>query len=182
MWSKIINKVDKSKLYLKAKQLDNFKMQQIIKKKFQQHGIRAEQIITDGRSKTREEMLKKYNKIDIVLDPFPYPGITTSLEAIWMGVPLITKKGNNFYSRIGESINKNLNMNDWIAKDENDYVSIAVKKASNLDELFKIKKELRNKFLKSPLSNVQKYTKEFENSLNLMWKNYLEKNNKMENK
>ena len=123
-------------------------------------------------------MLNKYNQIDIALDPFPYPGVTTSLEAIWMGVPLLTKKGNNFYSRIGTSINKNLDMNDWIAEDENDYVLKAIKKTSNLDELFQIKKQLRNKFLKSPLSDVIEYTKQFENSLDLIWQTYLEKNNK----
>ena len=69
-------------------------------------------------------------------------------------------------------------MNDWIAEDENDYVLKAIKKTSNLDELFQIKKQLRNKFLKSPLSDVIEYTKQFENSLDLIWQTYLEKNNK----
>ena len=119
-------------------------------------------------------MLKKYNQIDIALDPFPYPGITTSLEAIWMGVPLLTKKGNNFYSRIGTSINKNLGMEDWIANNEKDYISKAISKASDLEKLLQIKKKLRNKFLKSPLSNTKQFAKNFENCLNLMWKTYLE--------
>ena len=120
-------------------------------------------------------MLKKYNQIDIALDPFPYSGVTTSLEANWMGVPLLTKKGNNFYSRIGVSINKNLGMDDWIANNEKDYISKAISKASDLEKLFQIKKELRNKFLKSPLSNAKQYAKHFENCLNLIWKTYLEK-------
>ena len=146
--------------------------------KFQKNGINAEKIITEGQSKTREEMLKKYNKIDIALDPFPYPGVTTSLEANWMGVPLLTKRGNNFYSRIGTSINKNLNMENWIANNEKDYILKAISKASDLEKLFQIKKELRNKFIKSPLSNVKLFAKNFENCLNLMWKTYLEKNKK----
>ncbi len=120
-------------------------------------------------------MLKKYNQIDIALDPFPYSGVTTSFESVWMGVPLLTIKGNNFYSRIGVSINKNLGMDDWIANNEKDYISKAISKASNLEKLFQIKKELRNKFLKSPLSNTKKYAKHFENFLNLIWKTYLEK-------
>ena len=178
LWSKIINKVNNSKLYLKAKQFDNSQVVKKIRKKFQNNGVSVEKIIFDGKSKSRKEMLNKYNQIDIALDPFPYPGVTTSLEAIWMGVPLLTKKGNNFYSRIGTSINKNLDMSDWIAEDENDYVLKAIKKTSNLDELFQIKKQLRNKFLKSPLSDVIEYTKQFENSLDLIWQTYLEKNNK----
>ena len=98
---------------------------------------------------------------------------TTSLEANWMGVPLLTKKGNNFYSRIGTSINKNLNMEDWIANDEKDYILKAISKTSDLEKLFKIKNELRNKFLKSPLSNTNQYVKHFEDCLNSMWKTYL---------
>jgi len=175
IWSEILKRLENSKLFLKAKQLDNLKMVKNIRKKFQKNGISAEKIITEGRSKTREEMLKKYNQIDIALDPFPYSGVTTSLEANWMGVPLLTKKGNNFYSRIGVSINKNLGMDDWIADNERDYVSKAISKASDLEKLFQIKKELRNKFLKSPLSNTKQYAKHFENCLNLIWKTYLEK-------
>jgi len=175
VWSEILKRVENSKLFLKAKQLDNLKMVENIRKKFQKNGINAEKIITEGRSKTREEMLKKYNQIDIALDPFPYSGVTTSFESVWMGVPLLTIKGNNFYSRIGVSINKNLGMDDWIANNEKDYISKAISKASNLEKLFQIKKELRNKFLKSPLSNTKKYAKHFENFLNLIWKTYLEK-------
>jgi len=175
IWSEILKRVENSKLFLKAKQLDNLKMVENIRKKFQKNGISAEKIITEGRSKTREEMLKKYNQIDIALDPFPYSGVTTSLEANWMGVPLLTKKGNNFYSKTGVSINKNLGMDDWIANNEKDYISKAVSKASDLEKLFQIKKELRNKFLKSPLSNTKQYAKHFENCLNLIWKTYLEK-------
>ncbi len=175
LWSEILKKAKNSKLFLKAKQLDNLVIVNNIKKKFQKNGINIKRIITEGLSKTREEMLKKYNQIDIALDPFPYSGITTSLEANWMGVPLLTKKGNNFYSRIGTSINKNLDMEDWIANDEKDYVLKAVSKASDLEKLFQTKKELRNKFLKSPLSDTKQYAKHFENCLNLMWKTYLER-------
>jgi predicted O-linked N-acetylglucosamine transferase (SPINDLY family) len=175
IWSEILKRVKDSTLFLKAKQLDNLKMVENIRKKFEKNGISAEKIITEGRSKTREEMLKKYNQIDIALDPFPYSGVTTSLEANWMGVPLLTKKGNNFYSRIGVSINKNLSMEDWIANNEKDYISKAISKASDLEKLFQIKKELRNKFLKSPLSNTKQYAKHFESFLNLIWKTYLEK-------
>ena len=175
LWSEILNRVGNSKLFLKSKQLDNLIVVNNIKEKFKKNGINAEKIITEGKSNTRKEILKKYNQIDIALDPFPYPGVTTSLEANWMGVPLLTKKGNNFYSRIGTSINKNLSMEDWIANDDEDYVLKAVSKVSDLKKLFQIKKELRNKFLKSPLCDATRYVKHFENSLSLMWQTYLDK-------
>ena len=85
-----------------------------IRKKFQKNGISAEKIINEGRSKTREETLKKYNQIDIALDPFPYSGITTSFESVWMGVPLYVLNGYNFYSRTGISIyNKPIWVTEW---------------------------------------------------------------------
>jgi len=175
LWSKILSGVKNSKLFLKTKQLDNLNAVKNIKKEFQKNGINAEKIITEGKSKTREEVLKKYNKIDIALDPFPYPGITTSLEAIWMGVPLLTKKGNNFYSRIGTSINKNLKMDDWIADNDEDYVLKAISKASNLEQLLQTKRQLRERFLKSALTDSKKYSEHFGNALNTMWKMYLKK-------
>ena len=93
-----------------------------------------------------------------------------------MGVHLLTKKGNNFYSRIGTSINKNLKMDDWIADNDKDYVSKAISKASNIERLFQTKKKLRKRFLKSTLSDSKKYSVHLENALNIMWKMYLKKN------
>ena len=177
VWSEILKKVKNSKLFLKSRQLDDPTISQKIKEKFKKNKIDENKIIIEGRSKTREEMLNKYNQIDIALDPFPYPGVTTSLEAISMGVPLITKNGNNFYSNIGKSINKNLKMDDWIATDEKDYVLKANSKTLNLEKLFQTKKELREKFLKSPLSDAEQFAKDFGNSLKIMWESYL-KNNK----
>ena len=62
-------------------------------------------MILEGESKTRKELLNIYNKVDIALDPFPFQGNTTSIEAVWMGVPIITLKGNRYISHFGESIN-----------------------------------------------------------------------------
>ncbi len=180
LWSQILNKIKNSKLFLKAGQLDDPTISYKIREKFKKNKIDNDKIIIEGRSATRQEMLKKYNEIDIALDPFPYPGVTTSLEAISMGVPLLTKIGNNFYSNIGKSINKNLNMEDWIAKNEKDYVLKAISKTSNLEELYYTKIKLRERFLKSPLCNAKQFTKDFENSLKKMWETYL-KNNKITN-
>ena len=70
---------------------------------------------------TREEHLYCYNQIDLALDTFPYPGVTTTFESILMGVPVLTKKGFNFISRSGVSINLNLDMHEFIAENEDDY-------------------------------------------------------------
>ena len=95
-----------------------------------------------------------YNKtlVNIILDTFPYPGITTSLESIFMGVPLLTKNGSTYYSKIGTSINKNLNMTDWIADNNNEYIQKAIKKSYEI---------------KNSLNNKKKLIKLFSTSLNI---------------
>ena len=114
--------------------------------------------------------LNLYNKANIALDTFPYPGVTTSYEAILMGLPVLTMKGFNFNSRCGESINKNIEMDDLIAKNEQDYLDKAILLTQeNLDEKYGV--DLRNKALDSPLFDTDQFTKDFENLLNEIIKN-----------
>ena len=173
VWSEILKRVENSKLFLKSKQLDNSMIVENIKKKFQKNGINAEKIITEGQSKTREEMLTKYNQIDIALDPFPYAGITTSFESVWMGVPLFTKKGNNFYSRIGTSINNNLGMTEWIADDEKDYFVKILKLTSNFNQLSQTRKYLINKVNDSTLFNSYLFANNFNKMLWKIWEKFI---------
>ena len=121
-------------------------------------------------------MLASYNKVDIALDPFPYSGGVTSFEAIWMGVPVLTKKGSAFISHSTESINHNCGMSDWIADDENEYVIKAIVFSANLKKLSEIKKNLRQTALESPLFNSSLFAKQLDNVLWKMWNNFILKN------
>ena len=109
--------------------------------------------------------MNNYNLIDIALDTFPYNGVTTSFEATWMGVPVLTMSGYNFNSRCGESINKNLNMEQLIAKNEEDYISKAVNLNIDRDKLFDLRKSIFLDAIKSPLFNKKKFAENFFNSL-----------------
>ena len=133
-------------------------------------------MILEGESKTRKELLNIYNKIDIGLDPFPFQGNTTTIESIWMGVPVITLKGNRYIFHFGESINSNLNMSDWIAEDDNDYISKAIKFSSNIEKLSIIRKELRNKALKSAIFDSKRFADNFNKLLWEIWKKNIIKN------
>ena len=66
-------------------------------------------------------------QVDIALDPFPYPGGTTSAESLWMGVPVLTMEGKNFLSRVGETIIKNAGYSNWVASSKDDYIKKAIK-------------------------------------------------------
>ena len=105
--------------------------------------------------------LENYNNIDLALDTFPYNGVTTSFEAIWMGVPVLTMAGYNFNSRCGESINRNLGMQQLIAKDENDYVQKAIDLTKNQSEFINLRKSIFHNAIKSPLFNQKKFSDNF---------------------
>ena len=140
-------------------------------KKFIANGVKKEQIIFLDYEKKNEDHLKLYNKAIVALDTFPYPGVTTSFEAIIMGLPVVTMKGFNFNSRCGESINKNINMDHLIANDDNDYVNIAKSLISDnklLNDQYGIK--LREKALMSPLFDTKKFTKNFEKLIKKVYK------------
>ena len=161
IWSKILNQTSHAKLFLKCGAFDIPEVRKKFIKKFDNNKVNKNQLIIEGRS-SRTKYLDCYNKVDIVLDAFPVSGATTSFEASYMGVPILTKiNENSFWFRTGESINQNLNMSDWIAKDENDYVQKAVKFSENKNHLNNLKTELRNSALKSSLYDSKNYCNDF---------------------
>jgi protein O-GlcNAc transferase len=160
-WATILKEVPFSKLFLKSKQFFEDESIREIRNRFANFGISQDRLILEGSS-TRREYFESYNRIDIVLDTYPYPGGTTSTESLWMGVPVLTLKGHSFLSSIGESIAQNTGRPDWIAKDVDDYVSKAIKFSSDLFYLSKTRDNLRAYVLRSPLFDTQEFSKNFE--------------------
>jgi predicted O-linked N-acetylglucosamine transferase (SPINDLY family) len=177
VWSKILFEVDNSKLILKAVSRDAETAHKNFLDKFKKFKIDESRIIILPRTKNRKDHYKLYNKIDLALDTFPYPGVTTSFEAVWMGVPFLTLEGNNFVSRCGKSINLNLGMEDFIASNLDDYINKAVSFSKEHKKLSEIRKLLRKKAINSPLFNSQNFGKNLSGLLNTIWKNNLLKNN-----
>jgi len=173
LWSKILKSVPKSKFFLKSHVLDDPYFKKLIINNFEKNNVNTDSIIIEGRS-NRNEYLNCYNKIDIALDPFPWSGGISTFESIWMGVPVLTKKGENkFVSHQTESINHNSGMSNWIAKDENEYLAKAIKFSSNINELTKIRKNLRKKILKLPSFNAHLFAEEFNKELWKIWDNFV---------
>ncbi len=175
LWSTLLKKIPKSKLFLKYRSLNIDFYKNSIVNKFYDFGIHQNQLILEGSS-PREDLLKTYNRIDISLDPFPYSGGTTNFESIWMGVPILVLKGKKFISKCGESINHNLGMSDWIAKDERDFISKAVGFCSDYKKLSDLRANLRHKALNSPLFDTKKFAENFHEALWKMWKIFLNQN------
>ena len=162
-WSKILRDTN-SQIYLKNPKHDTPSLvKKNIIEKFLERDISKKKILFLDHQPNRYNHLELYNKIDLALDTFPYPGVTTSCESVLMGVPVLTMKGYNFNSRCGESININLKMEDFIAENKNDYVNKAIYWQQNSKKLKNLKQNLRNKALSSPVFDTVSFAKDFTN-------------------
>jgi predicted O-linked N-acetylglucosamine transferase (SPINDLY family) len=168
VWTRVINAVPGSRLMLKARQFEDAATRRDIRAQFAAQGLAEDGLLIE-RPSSRADYLRAYHRIDIALDPFPYPGGTTSVEALWMGVPVLTKMGNCFLSHAGETFASNAGLPDWIATDDDDYVTKAVRFASDLGHLADLRARLRAQVLASPLFDAPRFARNFETAMWGMW-------------
>jgi predicted O-linked N-acetylglucosamine transferase (SPINDLY family) len=168
LWARVLGAVHGSRLLLKTRQLDDPAVQQATLERFAAHGIDGARLVLEGQS-PRAELLAAYNRVDIALDPFPYAGGTTSVEALWMGVPVLTRRGGRFLSHVGESIVNTAGLPDWIAGDDADYIAKAVRFSARRDELATLRCTLRERLLASPLCDAPRFARHLEDALHGMW-------------
>ena len=162
VWSKILNQTN-SQIYLKNSLYGGEDLKENVMKKFYDNGVKKKQLIFLDKEKKLEDHLKLYNKADLALDTFPYPGVTTTYEALLMGLPVLTMKGFNFNSRCGESIMKNMNMQEMIANDEIDYFNKAISIVNDKNSIKKNLINLRERTLSSPLFDTDTFANDFCN-------------------
>jgi protein O-GlcNAc transferase len=167
-WSRILNEIPGSRLYLNMSSLRNDVLKNKVIERYAAHGIPENRLML-GATTGRVAALNSYNSMDIALDPFPYPGGTTSYEALWMGVPILTMRGSNFISHFGESIMHNAGLHDWIAENEDDYVAKAIAACTDLENLGSLRASLRKRTLASPLFDAPLFARSFESALFGMW-------------
>ena len=167
-WSRILHRVPGSRLFLKAKQLAGEAARDRLTRAFAAHGISGSQLLLEGGS-PRQQYLETYHRIDIGLDPFPYTGGTTTVESLWMGVPVITQAGPNLISRQGLGLLHNAGLPHWVASDADDYVERAIAFANDLPALATLRSQLREQVLASPLFDAQAFANHFEQAMRDMW-------------
>ena len=166
VWAKILKENNGSRLILKS---GSPRDQEIMAEKFNKYNV-AQLIEFKEKIISFEEHLDLYQHIDISLDTFPYNGVTTTFESLWMGVPVITMRGFNFNSRCGESININLGMQKLIAKNFKNYIDIASFYASNTDKLLDLRNEIYDKLLDSCLFDTKKFSTNFYKTILKIYK------------
>lgn len=116
--------------------------------------------------------LALYSGVDIALDPTPYNGTTTTCEAIWMGVPVVTLAGDRHRSRVGASLLGTVGLTEFIAADEDAYVRLASGLASDSSRLALLRTSLRTRMANSPLCNGPAFAAKFERAVRGMWKEW----------
>lgn len=168
LWARLLLSVPDSRLLLKNRHLVNESMQKNTFERFAAHGIGANRLVLEF-SEPREKYLAAYHRVDIALDPFPYPGGTTSVESLWMGVPVLTLAGERFLSRQGVGLLMNAGLPEWIAADADDYIARAVFHASDIHRLASLRNGLRQQILASPIFDAPRFARHFEAALRGMW-------------
>ena len=168
LWARVLQAVSGSRLLLKSAQMNDPNVRETTRQRFAARGIDPDRLRLEG-SAPRGELLAAYSQVDIALDPFPYPGGTTSVEGLWMGVPVITRRGDRFLSHVGESIAQNVGLSDWIAADDDDYVDKAVEFTADLEHLTTLRKGLRQKVMASPAFDAPRFARRFEAAMWGMW-------------
>ncbi len=169
VWSRILKALPDSCLFLKTRQLNDEAVRDETRARFVAQGIAGERIVIEGGS-PRLELIASYGRVDIALDPFPYSGATTSAEALWMGVPVLSRTGDRFISRCGLSMDSNAGLAAWVANDDEEYIALAVKYASDRDGLAALRAKLRERVLASPLFDAPRFAHNFEAVLQEMWR------------
>lgn len=169
LWAKILNSLPESRLFLKAGQIAIPEARNGVLARFAKHGVSGERLILEEFS-SRANYLSAYHHVDLALDPFPFPGGTTSVEALWMGVPVLTLDGQRFLCRQGIGLLNNVGLPDWVAADLDDYAARAVHYASDVRALAALRQELRTRVLASPIFDAKRFAKHFECALRDMWK------------
>ena len=160
VWSEILKQVPGSKILFKFNQ-EVIDTRTMILQDFMDNNIDASRIIFQDPS-PREKYFISYNDIDIALDTFPYPGLTVACDTLWMGVPIITKKGNSFLSNLGYTVAMNSDHREFCASDDQEYINKAVLLAQDIKKLNQDRLMRRQKILETNLCNGQLFARSFE--------------------
>jgi protein O-GlcNAc transferase len=169
LWARILTCLPGSRLVLKNRAVENASVVHRLQTFFAQRGISATRLEFLAHTLSPLDHLECYNRLDVALDTFPYHGTTTTCEALWMGVPVITLAGSTHVSRVGVSLLTNVGLPECVTQSPEEYVNAAVALASDHRRLTSIRTALREQMLASPLMDGPRLTRHVEAAYRSMW-------------
>ena len=167
--ARILAAVPGSRLKLKSKVLGVPSVAQGVRERLAGNGIDPGRLELVGWEKTVESHLAAYGSIDIAIDTFPYNGATTTCEALWMGVPVVTLAGDRHAGRVGSSLLNAVGLGELVAKDVDAYVAACAALAADLGALARLRSGMRERMRRSPLMDEAGFTRALERSYVEIW-------------
>jgi predicted O-linked N-acetylglucosamine transferase (SPINDLY family) len=174
LWAEVLTSVPGSKMLLKYKNwYAQASLQDRVFEQFAACGIEQDRVILAAPPRdTLTEHLSRYGDIDIALDPFPFNGSTTTFQALWMGVPVISLAGETFISRAAGSLLHQVELDDLTVDTPEAYVALARDFAGDLDRLRTLRAGLREQVAASPLCDAPAYARSVETAYRSMWRKW----------
>jgi predicted O-linked N-acetylglucosamine transferase (SPINDLY family) len=161
-----------ARLMIKTAALEAESARRYTHQRFAARGIATERIELVGRDESFADHLGRYAQVDVVLDPFPYAGTTTTCEALWMGVPVVSLAGKTHVSRVGASLLVNAGLADLVAGTDAQYVQVACDLARDWERLAMLRSTMRARLEGSPLRDERGLAREVESAYRAMWRAY----------
>lgn len=173
LWSDVVKAVPRSRLLVKNPSLTDEGTRHRFEEKFYSQGLNEDSVELIGHTPTRQEHLALYGRVDIALDTFPYNGTTTTCEALWMGVPVLTLVGQSHGGRVGASLLQAAGLAEWATASRDALVDHAMRAAGSFDELARLRAALRRQLLDSDLCDTRQFIAKVEHAYRLMWHEWL---------
>jgi predicted O-linked N-acetylglucosamine transferase (SPINDLY family) len=171
LWSQVLQAIPTARLILKALALGDPATRDYFRAQFVEFGV-GDRVIFQGPTMKLEEFFQSYHQIDIALDPTPYNGGTTTCEALWMGVPVITLRGDRFCARMSHSLLHQVGLSHLSAASREAYIATAVTLAEDLEALQVLRGTLRDRMVSSSICDASRATLELENAYRRAWADY----------
>ena len=173
VWARLLARLPTARLLLKGKPFAEAATRAIYLDRLAERGVAADRIELVAWLPEREH-LALYDRVDIALDPFPYNGTTTTCEALWMGVPVVTLRGDRHAGRVGASLLTQIGLSDLIADSTEAYMETAVALAGDLARLADLRQSLRPRMAASPLCDAPAFARKVEAAYRTMWRRWCE--------
>jgi predicted O-linked N-acetylglucosamine transferase (SPINDLY family) len=171
-WAKLLSRLPQAHLLLKGIPFADAATRALFSARLGERGVAAERVELMASLPSAAEHLALYHRMDIALDPFPFNGTTTTCEALWMGVPVITLRGDRHAGRVGASLLTQIDLTDLIANSIDEYVEIAVVLAGNPKRLDDLRLALRPRMAASPMCDERAFGRKMEAAFRTMWQHW----------
>lgn len=169
LWTAALNRVPNARLLLKSRYIGSTETREVILDRFRRAGADLSRIDFASGSERQDDHLSHYGAVDIALDSFPYGGMTTTCEALWMGVPVVSLTGDRTCARYGNSVLNAVGLGELVATDPDQFGEIAARLAGDLDRLARLRAGLRERMARSPLCDGPGFARAVEAAYRDMW-------------